>query len=210
MTQQGTSTMTHQTHGESDMALEQEFEWVNAWASALRTEASAPSNGEAGAKPRANDARQVAEHAQTESSPIGIAQIAAADSLVVGPDAGRGTGRWTSLFRLASRSHAAQPDPAAELFVDAAPSPNGRTPSPEARVVAQDTTATIGPDQFARDIAEIQTVRDKLLAMEPALGGPFRVFALRTSDAVPILVGVVLAFTSMIVLAVAALFVSLR
>src|SRR5262245_18954808 len=260
--------MIHQPHGESDMALEQEFEWVNAWPSAIRTGASAPSDGEAGAKPHANDARQgtgardragaahavqpearrtsngvharaaadlgigpvelvsasrpdvtvataaaatestAAEQAQTESSPGGIvAQIAAADP-IVRPDAGRGTGRWTSLFRLATRSQTA--GSAAQLFVDAAPSQNERTPKSEARIAAQDITATVVPDQFARDIAEIQMVRDRLLAMPPAHEGRFRAFAVRTSDAAPILVGVVLAFTSLIVFAVAASFVSLR
>ncbi len=72
----------------------------------------------------------------------------------------------------------------------------------------------VEPDQLERDIAEIELIRDRLLAEEDASAVPFdemRAAApLRTSDHVPILVGGALAFTLLVVFGAAASLVSLR
>jgi hypothetical protein len=127
---------------------------------------------------------------------------------------GHRRGRWTDLFRLVARTQdlrrdeSADADAARDLFVlNTAPA----TSLDNAKATASPPAEAAAPDQLARDIAEIAKVRDKLLAMPLVHNAPLgAIAAVRTSDAVPILVGVVLALTSMMVFAVAASFVSLR
>lgn len=254
--------MTQHTHTGHDIALEQEFEWVNAWATSSRAGAQVPAaeapaamtRPAAAGKAMRPDARPSSEpalaHAATNGfngakapvSEIDLTRVefipaldpdgarcadatpSVPETRDASPDqdganggltdgieiadntARRRAGRWTSLFRLATRvreAARAEPDPAEELFVQAP----ARADEPRAAAAEK----TIIPDQLARDIAEIVMVRDRLMAMPLARESSVRSFiGVRTSDAVPILVGVVLAFTSMIVFAVAASFVSLR
>src|SRR5262247_3960658 len=214
--------MSDQPHTRGDAgALEDDFEWVNAWAASMRPVPPAPASGGY----RAADAR-------TETpSPVRMRteRTAAADKVGAGDAgsraarardgndalatlagesvpsalAGRRPRRWTSLFRRASRASSPEADPARELFVL---DPSG------APAVLTDTggkpasTAAAGDaDQLARDIAEITHRHDQLLALATrSAGGPK---ASRTSDYVPILVGGVLA---LIVFGAAVSFVSLR
>ena len=232
--------MSDQPHTRGDAStLEDDFEWVNAWATSMRpaTPAAAPSgrrgadvvseirnrartesaatNHNAGAahidhvarrpkpaSPVVRDANDRAAGAPNGDDAIAaLVPEAAAISL-----AGRRAGRWTNLFRLASRA-SAPADAARELFVLDAP---GTPASPTATDTAPArTSAANDADLLARDIAEITRRRDQLLAMSGAAAGG-RPTAWRTSDYVPIVVGAVLAFTSLIVFGAAASFVSLR
>jgi hypothetical protein len=136
------------------------------------------------------------------------------DALSQGSENGHRRTRWSDLFRLVTRTpnqrrdDSADADAARDLFVlDAAPA----TSLDDVQVTASPPAQATAPDQLALDVAEIEIVRDKLLARPLAHDAPLGTIApVRTSDAVPILVGVVLALTSMIVFAVAASFVSLR
>jgi hypothetical protein len=131
-----------------------------------------------------------------------------------GRESGHRRSGWTSMIRLVARKQGQQradrtdADAARDLFVlDAAPAAS----RDDAKPVPLPHNAAAVPDQLACDIAEIERVRDKLLAMPVAHAASLSaIAAVRTSDAVPILVGIVLALTSMMVFAVAASFVSLR
>ena len=162
----------------------------------------------------------VIEQPAAEVNP-GFIRIDGVDSLDSSPDAVSQDnenrlrrGRWSDLFRLVTRTpnlrrdESADADAARELFVlDAAPV----APLDDPKAPASSEAEATVPDQLACDIAEIEIVRDKLLALPLAHDASLGVTAaVRTSEAVPILVGVVLALTSMIVFAVAASFVSLR
>lgn len=170
------------------------------------------------AVPAANTA--VPEQPADQVNP-GFIRIDGVESLDSSPDAvsqdsenGHRRARWSELFRLVTRTpgqrrdDSADADAARDLFVlDAAPA----TSLDDVQVTASPPAEATAPDQLALDVAEIEIVRDKLLARPPAHDASLGTIApVRTSDAVPILVGVVLALTSMIVFAVAASFVSLR
>jgi hypothetical protein len=147
-------------------------------------------------------------------------------------DAARRMGRWTNLFRMMTRSGTSSAA-ARDLFIAEAPpaAPSLDQPADGAEqetaadedVAAREAAAAklaaakakaaarAEAAQLARDIAEIVAVRDRLLAMPIAARPSSRAQPLlRTSDYVPILVGAVLAFTSLIVFGAAASFVSLR
>lgn len=75
--------------------------------------------------------------------------------------------------------------------------------------VAQPTPAPISPDQLMRDIAEIERVRDALAAQPTPVFAKGRTQALtlvpaRTTDAVPVVIGGVLALVMLTVFGAAA------
>ena len=235
--------MSDQTHTRSDAgALDDDFEWVNAWATSMRPAAPAsPSAGPRAAQrtetPRPEAPRQDRAPAQRggketsapadravrvpKPSPVaptandhavspldGDHAIAMMSEPVATPPANRRAGRWTSLFRLASRASTPEADAARDLFVLDAP--DVPAPSADAHDGAQSRSATARDAyQLARDMVEIVLRRDQLATMPlgPRFDRPARS---RTSEYVPILVGAVLAFTSLIVFGAAASFVSLR
>jgi hypothetical protein len=215
--------MADQTHTSGDAsALDDDFEWVNAWAGSMRPAAPPSPTRGPHATPAASESKDrvrpervapagkgtpTGRHARNPGPPP--AAQAANDDATAPPDdngivtigsdaapiplASRRAGHWTSLFRLVSRTSTPETDAARELFVlDAA---DASAPLTEGQPgVRPGTEKTSEPDQLARDIAEI--------VARPARS--------RTSDYVPILVGAVLAFTSLIVFGAAASFVSLR
>ena len=136
------------------------------------------------------------------------ARLAEGGSAAIPPfDAERRIGRkrWTNLFRMIVRE--SEPDlRAANELAEAAPESHA----------AHDAEAEpiLAADQLRRDIADIVFIRDRLLAEAAAEERKKRSVArfarMRTSDYVPILVGGVLAFTSLVVFGAAASFVSLR
>jgi hypothetical protein len=164
----------------------------------LAAESEPPHADAADGKPseeeRAEDASSPTESTATDSS-----------SAIAMPAPRRERKQWTSLFRLVARAH----EPAAERLVTGTASSQESDQAPDAEQGSGGTGAA-DLDQIERDIAEILWVRDRLLAESATprrLAGRFRV---RTSDYVPIVVGGVLAFTSLVVFAAAASFVSLR
>jgi hypothetical protein len=127
-------------------------------------------------------------------------------------EAARRIGRWTNLFRMVTGGGAPGADAARDLFVLDAPGLAGSLAAPRSTADRGRGDGMVDAAQLARDIAEIVAVRDRLLAMPvgPSTGSHERSAPVRTSDSVPILVGAVLAFTSLIVFGAAASFVSLR
>lgn len=121
-----------------------------------------------------------------------------------------GRARWRSIFRLAAR--VSEPPSHPMLVVSDGPSEPGAGEDMHALPEVTDAEVVLAPDQLERDIAEIEIVRDRLLA-EHAADHRQRVAGrsvARTSDYVPILVGGALAFTLLVVFGAAASFVSLR
>ena len=102
-----------------------------------------------------------------------------------------------------SKSESARPAPAmpkAEPFVVPAVLPSVAQPAP---------AAPIAPDQLMRDIAEIERVRDALAAQPMPVFAKGRTQALtlvpaRTTDAVPVVIGGVLALVMLTVFGAAA------
>jgi hypothetical protein len=97
------------------------------------------------------------------------------------------------------QSAQAAPMPKAEPFVVA----------PVVAAVAQPAPAPISPDQLMRDIAEIERVRDALAAQPAPVFAKGRTQALtlvpaRTTDAVPVVIGGVLALVMLTVFGAAA------
>jgi hypothetical protein len=119
-----------------------------------------------------------------------------------------GRARWRNIFRLAAR--VSEPPPHPMLVVPDGPSE--AVADMHALPEVTEAEVVLAPDQLERDIAEIEIVRDRLLA-EHVADQRQRVAArpmARTSDYVPILVGGALAFTLLVVFGAAASFVSLR
>jgi hypothetical protein len=119
-----------------------------------------------------------------------------------------GRARWRNIFRLAARVS----EPPSHPMLVAPDGPSEPVADMQALPEVTDAEVVLAPDQLERDIAEIEIVRDRLLA-EHAADQRQRVAGrsmARTSDYVPILVGGALAFTLLVVFGAAASFVSLR
>jgi len=187
---------------EDDAASESDFEWVNAWAVA-QTAHSAPAAATVG-----TPAAIATPQDRSDSSDAEQPQSAAVPLFETAPR----RKRWTHLFRIITRESEAE-GPTERALSDApAEAPmQGANLTQHVGGGLDDTPLDLS--QIERDIAEIEVVRDRLLS-EPAPVGPLTRqadrFAARTSDYVPILVGGVLAFMSLVVFAAAASFVSLR
>jgi hypothetical protein len=208
-------------HAHEDDA-DPDFEWVNAWAAAEAAR-SAP------AGPPVDSPAGGAVHVGSPDVAPGVAGTPAAPSpeaIAPAPqdsdaaqaqsatvpllETARRRKRWTHLFRTIARE--SETERPALSMLDApreAPSePAGRTQE------ANDGNNAEALDlaQIERDMAEIELVRDRLLC--ESTPAPRRtadcLASVRTSDCVPILVGGVLAFTSLVVFGAAAWFVSLR
>jgi hypothetical protein len=216
---------------EDEAAPDSDFEWVNAWAAAATVRgalvaavdgpaelASAIHSGPAGVA-------RVVSSAPAASSPeaIAVAPEAGSDR----PDAeqtrsaavplfetARRRKRWTHLFRIIARESETEGPAGGELL-------SMLEASQDASSVRRTQDATEGNgapmldlSQIEHDIAEIEAVRDRLLSeFAPASRrSPLadRFASARTSDYVPVLVGGVLALTSLVVFGAAAAFVSLR
>jgi hypothetical protein len=207
---------------EDDAASDPDFEWVNTWAAAAtapRAPAAAPVGGRtdvAGAM-RPSDVGTASTPA--DPSPeitAGVPEDCDAEqaqSAVVPLETARRRKRWTHLFRIITREGETErlTEPGLSMFdAPEAPSPaTGRAQDAGEGNVAE---AILDFTRIERDIAEIELVRDRLLsASAPARRRTADRLALaRTSDYVPILIGGVLAFTSLVVFGAAASFVSLR
>ena len=193
---------------EDEAAPDSDFEWVNAWAVAATAQrvpavptADTPATTTMASLDRfqGSDAEQVPE-----------VQPAAVPSFETVPR----RKRWTHLFRIIARESETEnlaerersmPDASQDASSD------GRAPDPGEGNCGD---ATLDLSQIKRDVAEIEAVRDRLLSeVAPAnrrIRSADRLASARTSDYVPILVGGVLALTSLVVFGAAALFVSLR
>ena len=123
--------------------------------------------------------------------------------------------------RAANRPLVAAPEEPADALSLAADEADAARESPAAEFVPiadsvefAPEPVELAPDQLERDIAEIELIRDRLLAEEDASAVPFSEMTAaapsRTSDHVPVLVGGALAFTLLVVFGAAASLVSLR
>ncbi|MFL5058879.1 MAG: hypothetical protein ACJ8DQ_02260 [Xanthobacteraceae bacterium] len=207
---------------EDDAASDPDFEWVNTWAAAAtapRAPAAAPVGGRtdvAGAM-RPSDVGTASTPA--DPSPeitAGVPEDCDAEqaqSAVVPLETARRRKRWTHLFRIITREGETErlTEPGLSMF-DAPEAPSRATGRAQDADEGNDAEAILDLTRIERDIAEIELVRDRLLsASAPARRRTADRLALaRTSDYVPILVGGVLAFTSLVVFGAAASFVSLR
>jgi len=235
--------MPDQPHARGDAgAFEDDFEWVNAWATSMppAPPAAAPAGGHGAADARtetpSHDRARAERATPADKAPAGKvdrvarradpAPSAARDAgshAARAPDgddiiatlAGEAVpialgawwpGRWTSLFRLASRASSPEADAARELFV--LDGPGAPATLTDTGGKPRNTAAADDADQLTRDIAEITRRRDQLLGMP--VRSASQATPSRTSNCVRIVVGAVLAFTSLIVLGAAASFVSLR
>jgi hypothetical protein len=134
--------------------------------------------------------------------------------------------KWTRLLRIVARNPkrgvdlpAALPKEPADALSIVADEADTASPATELMAIADSVERApehveLAPDQLERDIAEIELIRDRLLAEpeartvscdEVTAAAPSR-----TSDQVPILVGGALAFTLLVVFGAAASLVSLR
>jgi len=183
--------------GEDESGLEYDFEWVNAWAEAA---GSAPAPAHV-LTPPVTPGRPTKPAAAKNDDSLPPPAAAPADTPLF---EGRRAQRWTNLFRIVTRESEADADPAPRRPPDDALASQPQRAPQEA----------FAHGQLARDISEIEVVRDQLLneatPSEPPdmLAGRFA--AVQTSDYIPILVGGVLAFTSLVVFGAAASLVSLR
>ncbi|MFL6951188.1 MAG: hypothetical protein ACJ8FU_23600 [Xanthobacteraceae bacterium] len=207
---------------EDDAASDPDFEWVNTWAAAAtapRAPAAAPVGGRtdvAGAM-RPSDVGTASTPA--DPSPERTAGVPEdcdaeqAQSAVVPLETARRRKRWTHLFRIITREGETErlTEPRLSMF-DAPEAPSPATGRAQDAGERNDAEAILDLTRIERDIAEIELVRDRLLsASAPARRRTAdRLASARTSDYVPILVGGVLAFTSLVVFGAAASFVSLR
>jgi hypothetical protein len=203
--------------------VDSDFEWVNTWAAAA-TAQRAPAAAPVGDPP------ELAGPLHLGTADVGVASPSAAASpeaiAVAPPDSEQAQSaaiplletvrrrkRWTHLFRIIARESETQTTESATSVLDAPPEAasqaTGRT---QDAGEGSDADARLDLTQLERDIAEIEFVRDRLLS--ESASAPRKTvdrFPLaRTSDFVPILVGGVLAFTSLVVFGAAASFVSLR
>jgi hypothetical protein len=207
--------------GEDD--AEPDFEWVNTWA-ATATARSAPAVAPIGGSAELAGAMHLgsadAGVASTPAAPRPQASAGAdfdaeqAQSAAVPLfETARRRKRWTHLFRVIARASEAESLPHPRLSMVDAPGVSSQAAGrPQDADEANDAAAMLDVGQVERDIAEIQLVRDRLLSeFAPARRrAADRLASARTSDYVPILVGGVLAFTSLVVFGAAASFVSLR
>ena len=109
-----------------------------------------------------------------------------------------GHDEWVNAWAQGAKPEPAMPQ--AEPFV---------VPVAVVEAVAQPTPAPISPDQLMRDIAEIERVRDALAAQPTPVFAKGRTQALtlvpaRTTDAVPVVIGGVLALVMLTVFGAAA------
>jgi hypothetical protein len=207
---------------EDDAASDPDFEWVNTWAAAAtapRAPAAAPVGGRtdvAGAM-RPSDVGTASTPADpSPDTTAGVPEDCDAEqaqSAVVPLETARRRKRWTHLFRIITREGETErlTEPGLSMF-DAPEAPSRATGRAQDAGEGNDAEAILDLTRIERDIAEIELVRDRLLsASAPARRRTADRLALaRTSDYVPILVGGVLAFTSLVVFGAAASFVSLR
>jgi hypothetical protein len=193
---------------EDEAAPDSDFEWVNAWAvaaTAQRVPAVPTADSPAATTMAPQDRFQGSDAEQVPK-----VQPAAVPSF----ETARRRKRWTHLFRIIVRASETEnlaerersmPDASQEASSDGGPQDPGKRNCGDAMLELT---------QIERDIAEIEAVRDRLLSESvPATrrSPSADVFAsARTSDIVPILVGGVLAFMSLVVFGAAASFVSLR
>jgi hypothetical protein len=110
---------------------------------------------------------------------------------------------WVNAWAESAKGSAA---PTTEPVADVATATVATMPAPIIAPIAH----TLPPDQLMRDIAEIERVRDALAAL-PLAGHPFRrrvqamtLVPSRTTDAVPVVVGGVLALVMLTVFGAAA------
>ncbi|MFL5104867.1 MAG: hypothetical protein ACJ8DX_02085 [Xanthobacteraceae bacterium] len=207
---------------EDDAASDPDFEWVNTWAAAAtapRAPAAAPVGGRtdvAGAM-RPSDVGTASTPADpSPDTTAGVPEDCDAEqaqSAVVPLETARRRKRWTHLFRIITREGETErlTEPGLSMF-DAPEAPSRATGRAQDADEGNDAEAILDLTRIERDIAEIELVRDRLLsASAPARRRTAdRLASARTSDYVPILVGGVLAFTSLVVFGAAASFVSLR
>ncbi|MFL5102868.1 MAG: hypothetical protein ACJ8E5_19910 [Xanthobacteraceae bacterium] len=209
---------------EDDAASDPDFEWVNTWAAAAtapRAPAAAPVGGPADIAGAMRSRPSDVGTASTPADPspeitAGVPEDCDAEqaqSAVVPLETARRRKRWTHLFRIITREGETErlTEPGLSMF-DAPEAPSPATGRAQDAGEGNDAEAILDLTRIERDIAEIELVRDRLLsASAPARRRTAdRLASARTSDYVPILVGGVLAFTSLVVFGAAASFVSLR
>jgi hypothetical protein len=207
-------------HARGDDA-EPDFEWVNTWAATARSApVVAPIGGSAELTAAMHLGSADAGVASTPAAPSPQASARAdfdaeqAQSAAVPLfETTRRRKRWTHLFRIIARAReAGSPSHPGLSMLDPPEMSSQAAGRPQDAGEANDAAAMLDVGQVERDIAEIQLVRDRLLSeFAPARRkAADRLASARTSDYVPILVGGVFAFTSLVVFGAAASFVSLR
>jgi hypothetical protein len=198
---------------------EHDFEWVNAWAAAAgRQTGGAPPRTQA-PTPMVTPGRPTKPAAAENDSAASLPPLAGAPAGTPLLE-GRPAQRWTNLFRIVGREGEAEADPVRRRPPDdALPLRSNAAVSRHDGEVSPHGTAQRSPEatmhgQLARDISEIQIVRDQLLHEETPSEPPNmptrRFAAVRTSDYIPLLVGGVLAFTSLVMFGAAMSLISLR
>jgi hypothetical protein len=210
-------------HAREDEA-DSDFEWVNTWAAAAAVQA-APAVAPVGGPAEVAGARPFG----SADVACGVSSMSAAARPAAGPEdfdaeqaqaaavplleTARRRKRWTHLFRIIAR--ASETESSAEPGLPTLDAPQAAPSQAAGRTHGageEDGAAMRGLTQIERDVAEIERVRDRLLSeFAPARRRTAdRNASARTSDYVPIVVGGVIAFTSLVVFGAAALFVSLR
>jgi hypothetical protein len=192
---------------EDDAAPDADFEWVNAWAAAR---SASIDDARARTAPAAVIPATLDPEVTAAEPKFGGFDRRAAGELRSAAEPMRRAKRWTQLFRIITRDTEVESREERDVpMVDA----------PDVSALRMDGVEDVGdtmldPDQIERDIAEIVVVRNRLLSEVAPTRGRMRsgrsLGATRTSDYVPILIGGVLAFTSLVVFGAAASFVSLR
>lgn len=211
-----------------------DYEWVNAWATKSNSAPKADLKAAPAPKPEPAPDAVAASAAPSPAAPA-PADVSPPRKPTFDPDmfVHPATRRFFATFRAPPAAEPVAPAaPQADEPVAAAPPPaaaDTQAPVPEAPaelapIVVQHEPAAVESsqvslvpeaDQLERDIAEIQRVRDALLAQPPfTIIDPRRVhgrFArLRNSDAVPIVIGTVVGLSLLIVFGAAASLITLR
>jgi hypothetical protein len=208
--------------GEDDTASDADFEWVNTWAAAA-TARGAPAGTQVdppadaamhrGSGDVVRDAAGTPMPSRLETTAESPRDAEAEQvQLAVVPllETARGRKRWTHLFRIIARESESPPGlPVLDVAEAARSQPAGPT---QDAGEGNDADAMLDLAQIERDIAEIEFIRDRLLNESAPMRRRVaaRLASARASDYVPIVVGGVLAFTSLVVFGAAASFVSLR
>jgi hypothetical protein len=180
-----------------EAAFEDDFEWINAWAAA-----AAPPDPP-GAKHDSSPANAMTPAVAAIDEASGKARPVASQGFA--PQ--RALPQWTNLFRIVAR--ASEPNATLEAQAPVALPLSARNLD-DAQQRRDGDEIMLDAEQIERDIAEIEAARDRLSSAARRHNSAGRFAAVRTSDYVPILVGGVLAFTSLVVFGAAASFVSLR